>query len=198
MSQPAKTDTGVVNIHGKQYKTVALRIQEFRDNYLLHALETELISQWELVNVKATNSNEEGRILATGYAEEKRAYGNINKTSAVENAETSAVGRALAFLGLGGTEIASADEVANAIAQQNVAADLAPLLHHNAVVVDLLGSIQLIKESLLGGNYSAAKEAWNELGSQEKKTLWRAHSEGGIFTDHERDQMQSSEWKDAQ
>ena len=47
----------------------------------------------------------------------------INKTSALENAETSAVGRALAFLGFAGTEIASADEVANAIKQQNFKPD---------------------------------------------------------------------------
>ena len=65
-------------------------------------------------------------IYATGHAEEYRADGKINKTSALENAETSAIGRALACLGLGGTEFASADEVARAISGQKPAAP-APL-----------------------------------------------------------------------
>tara|TARA_R110000737_G_scaffold167182_1_gene194036 strand:+ start:324 stop:914 length:591 start_codon:yes stop_codon:yes gene_type:complete len=55
-----------------------------------------------------------------GHAEEHRNASNINKTSALENAETSAVGRALAFAGWAGDEIASADEVAAAINQQPV------------------------------------------------------------------------------
>ena len=80
---------------------------------------TEIISAAELVVMKATIQDEERRILATGHAEEKRGSTNINKTSALENAETSAIGRALAALGYGGTEYASADEVANAISQQN-------------------------------------------------------------------------------
>ena len=54
-------------------------------------------------------------IVATGHAEEYRDSSKINKTSALENAETSAIGRALASFGLGGTEFASADEVARAI-----------------------------------------------------------------------------------
>ena len=58
--------------------------------------------------------------LATGYAEEVRGSSNINKTRALENAETSAVGRALAFAGYhSSTSIASADEVSVAIARQN-------------------------------------------------------------------------------
>ena len=56
--------------------------------------------------------------VATGYAEENRSQGNINKTSAMENAETGAIGRALACYGLGGDEYASADEVLRAIGQQ--------------------------------------------------------------------------------
>jgi hypothetical protein len=61
--------------------------------------------------MKATILNEQGRVLATGHSEEYRADGKINATSALENSETSAIGRALAALGLGGTEFATADEV---------------------------------------------------------------------------------------
>ena len=60
-----------------------------------------------------------GDIVATGHAQEDKASSNINKTSYVENCETSAVGRALGFLGIGiETSIATADEVAMAIAKQ--------------------------------------------------------------------------------
>ncbi len=112
-------DTGKVAIHGKEYKTVALRINEFRERCPGFGIETELVSANDtLVVMKATIFDLERNIISTGYAEEKRNSSNINKTSALENAETSAVGRALAFFGLAGTEIASADEVANAINNQ--------------------------------------------------------------------------------
>ena len=109
---------GVVNIHGKQYKTVALRVNEFRKDHPAFGLETELVQNTDLVIMKALIKDESGRVIATGYAEEKRNSTNINKTSALENCETSAIGRALAAFGLAGEEYASADEVANAINQQ--------------------------------------------------------------------------------
>jgi hypothetical protein len=116
------TFTGVhempVKIHGKEYKTVAERINEFRSIHPDWSVQTDLVSDdGVLVVMKSTISDHE-RILSTGYAEEIRGSSMINKTSALENAETSAVGRALAFFGLGGTEIASADEVASAIQAQ--------------------------------------------------------------------------------
>ena len=109
-----------VNIHGKNYKTVAERLEEFRKKFKGYKIITELISRDEqTVVMKAIIYDNENKIASTGYAEEIRSSSLINKTSALENCETSAVGRALAFLGLAGTEIASADEVANAIKQQN-------------------------------------------------------------------------------
>jgi hypothetical protein len=107
---------GIVNIRGKEYQTVALRVHTFREQYPKHALLTEVLHRdAECVVLKATISDETGRVLATGHAEEYRKASEINKTSALENAETSAIGRALAAFGLGGTEFASADEVARAI-----------------------------------------------------------------------------------
>jgi hypothetical protein len=43
-------------------------------------------------------------IIATGWAEEIRGQGNVNKTSHLENCETGAVGRALANAGLSGSD----------------------------------------------------------------------------------------------
>ena len=111
-----------VNIHGKQYKTVAERINEINTNEVKYSLTTEIIS-WEneLIVMKATLKFD-GRKF-TGHSYEKENTTNINKTSALENCETSCIGRALASAGYGGEEFASADELVNALAQQQEAAD---------------------------------------------------------------------------
>jgi hypothetical protein len=113
-------DTGVVNIHGREYKTVAKRVDEFRKEHgSKYAILTELVSMDERnVVMRAEILDENRHAIATGYAEENRTASQINRTSALENCETSAIGRALANFGLGGGEYASADEVANAIKQQ--------------------------------------------------------------------------------
>lgn len=109
-----------VNIKGRPYIMVNERIQEFRKIYPDYSLETEIISMTgDSVCLKAIIKNEEGRVLATGLAHEDRGASMINKTSYVENAETSAWGRALGNLGVGiDASIASAEEVLNAMAGQ--------------------------------------------------------------------------------
>ena len=118
-----------VEIHGKQYATVNERIEELHKKYNgCVSINTELLeTQGDVVRMKAIvelKEMVEGQEVAsntfTGHAEEIVGSTMINKTSALENAETSAVGRALAFAGFQtDASIASADEVANAIVQQN-------------------------------------------------------------------------------
>lgn len=118
-------DKHTVNIHGKEYETVASRVSRFREE-IGHSLSisTKIIEVTEnRVIMKATIKDAKGFVIATGHAEEVRAASTINKTSALENCETSAIGRALAAFGLAGTEFASADEVAGAISQQGKIAD---------------------------------------------------------------------------
>ena len=113
-----------VNIHGKQYRTVAERINLFYERFgKMHTqIITEIVKDdGNIIQVKATinvddrrDSNNAISLLGTGYAEEDRSKGRINSTSALENCETSAIGRALASIGLGGEEYASANEVENA------------------------------------------------------------------------------------
>jgi hypothetical protein len=113
-------NTGIVNIKGKEYQTVALRVQKFREFHPDWSLTSEvLFRDADCVVVKSIIADETGRVLATGHAEEYRKASQINGTSALENAETSAHGRSLAALGIGGTEFASANEVQNAIHQQS-------------------------------------------------------------------------------
>jgi len=113
-------ESGKVMIHGKEYETVASRVQKFKTKYPKNSLVTALVSRDEdYVVMLAEIRDESDRLMARGHAEERRDSSSINKTSALENCETSAIGRALAAFGLGGTEFATADEVANAISQQN-------------------------------------------------------------------------------
>lgn len=108
-----------INIHGKQYVEVKERIKYFRENFKDWSLTSEVIDLNEdRCVIKATISNEKGRVIASGIAYESKGSSYINKTSFIENCETSAWGRALANIGIGlDVAIASADEVLNAKAQ---------------------------------------------------------------------------------
>lgn len=115
MSKP-NGNSGIVDIHGRQYQTVALRVQNFREKHGLElSLTTEIVHRDEECVVMRATIRKGGDVLATGHAEEYRNASTINRTSALENCETSAIGRALAALGLGGTEFATADELVNAL-----------------------------------------------------------------------------------
>ncbi len=114
-------------IKGKEYAEVNQRILAFRKLYPEGYITTEMLSNKDGVCVfKATagyytfiDGRPQKTELATGTAYEKENSSFINKTSFIENCETSAVGRALAMLGIGvDTSIASAEEVGNAIANQ--------------------------------------------------------------------------------
>ena len=133
------------------------------------------------------------RVRGTGYAEEYRSSSKINRTSAMENAETSAIGRALAACGLAGTEYASADEVANAISQQNEQEALQPLLKMADVLRENFASVAFIKESLSCGDYDAAAEAEAEMERDDLVALWVAPSKGGVWTTEERAKLKSNE-----
>ena len=112
---------GFINIHGKQYATVAQRLQEFRKRYPLAQITTHLEKDEDNIVIFSCAIWIDGVVIATGWAEEVRGSSNINKTSALENAESSSLGRALAFMGYGiDGSIASAEEVENAIEIQAV------------------------------------------------------------------------------
>ncbi len=109
-----------VDIKGKAYVTVNERIRYFREKYPEYSLITDLIE----VNanhalIKASVIDKDGRILANGTSFETAGTSFINKFSHVENAETSAWGRALGNFGIGIDEsVASFEEVATAIQNQ--------------------------------------------------------------------------------
>jgi hypothetical protein len=115
------------NIRGKAYVEVNERIKFFRqeEQYKNWGILTEFpVLDSEQCLCLCTITTPEGQIVAQGHAHEEKGSSNINKTSYVENCETSAVGRALAMLGIGiDTSIASANEVNDAIAKQQTMVD---------------------------------------------------------------------------
>lgn len=109
-----------INIKGKEYVEVNERLLYFRETFKDWSLESEVIEKTNTsIMIKAIIKDAEGRIRSTGLAEEIKGSTFINKTSYVENCETSAWGRALGALGIGiETSVASYEEIANAISQQ--------------------------------------------------------------------------------
>ena len=104
---------GIAQRGGKKYTQVVHRMEAFRTIFGLdYGVDTQvLVDDGHRVVVKAIITNENGIVIGSGMAEEIRGEGHVNKTSALENCETSAVGRALASIGLSGGEYASANEM---------------------------------------------------------------------------------------
>ena len=103
-------------IKGKAYVLVANRIVYFNETYPKGYIQTQLKSENDsflvIVKAKITPDISQQDRFFTGYSQAKWGEGYINKTSALENAETSAVGRALAMMGIGVIDsIASVDEI---------------------------------------------------------------------------------------
>ena len=127
--QRANAQIRTTNIKGKEYAEVNQRIKAFRMVYPEGFILTELVSNEDGVCVMRATvgyDREDGEpiLLGTGTAYEKETSSYINKTSYIENCETSAVGRALGMAGFGiDTSVASFEEVANAQANQNITAN---------------------------------------------------------------------------
>jgi len=170
-----------VNIKGKEYATVASRVGIFRKYFPAYSIITEIVTDDEQrVIIKASILDENNKIISTGYAEEIRGQGLINITSAIENAETSAIGRALAAFGLIGGEYASSFEVENAIQKQSnqntnsldikaiiqqeneklKEADLSVYLQDDTLIIQgkTFGKQNLIKK--LGYKWQPSKKVW--------------------------------------
>lgn len=112
------------DIKGKDYAEVNQRIKAFRMVYPTGRITTTMLSNESGICVFYAQvgywaDNGEFKELGTGTAYEKENSTFINKTSYIENCETSAVGRALGMCGFGiDTSVASYEEVQNAINNQ--------------------------------------------------------------------------------
>ena len=109
-----------VKIHGKSYALVSTRLAYARRVLgSLLDLKTTIIHHDDKKVIVQVDAYISDIHVSTGISEEYRSFSKINNTSALENAETSAVGRALAFLGFASDSVASAEEVSLAIEQQD-------------------------------------------------------------------------------
>ena len=108
-----------VNIHGKEYYTVVERLKMLKNDFKIdYSLTTDLLKcDDKVVVMKATLKI--GDNVYTGHAMEKFGSSKINTSSALENAETSAIGRCLSSASYFGSEFCSANELENALVQQD-------------------------------------------------------------------------------
>lgn len=171
-----------IDIKGKPYVMVHEKLRYFR--------EQDVYTEWQLVTeitdlnddrvvMKASIIDTDGRVMATGHAFEYADSTFINKTSFIENCETSAVGRALSNLGIGIEEsYASAEEVANAVEQQK---DQRPWMKQvqfdkavrriqeanpNVVIEEDGNELELSKQEFidkLRANFRMKKDYWEQL-----------------------------------
>lgn len=180
--QEANKTLSTMDIKGKSYVLVNERVRAFRMLYPNGIITTEIVSLADgVVVMKATVSDDTGCLLSTGYAYEKESSSYINKTSYIENCETSAVGRALGFLGIGiDTSIASYEEVQNAVNNQggaveqpktkeqpkqspigiDAAAKLLKVLDKNGIAPDTIFSLYQVKSL---SDLTSVQEAHIEL-----------------------------------
>jgi len=111
-----------INIKGSNYITVNERLKYFRSEETFNGwrINEDVIDLNEKEGIfKVTIFDSSGEPITSAHAQEYRDNSYINKTSFLENGFTSALGRALGYLGIGiDTSIASADTIKNAIVNQ--------------------------------------------------------------------------------
>jgi len=157
-----------IDIKGKKYVQVSDRVMYFNEVYKNGNIETKLLSEIDnnrvVIKAYVTPDVANPARVFTAYSQEVVGDGMVNKTSALENAETSAVGRALGFMGIGIIEgIASADEVHKA--QNNHQAQ-----SHNNYDAPSDKQLELIKKLKEQRGWTSA-EIVAELNMGEIKTL---------------------------
>lgn len=164
--QEKQLPAGVIAIHGREYHTVAKRIADFRQKFKAEdgwAIYTEFLFRTpEMVIAKAIVVDPDGRTVAIGHAQEEIALmsGGMSD-SMLEIAETSAVGRALAFIGFGGQEIASADDMA----RRSVAPPKMSPKRHRETVESLTSFCESDDDQGL-------LQVWEELDQEEQTYVW--------------------------
>lgn len=176
-----------VDIRGKDYKLIAARLKEFLDDskreYVIHtevlkADTTEALVKASVIHVPT------GTVCSTGHAHEIQGSTNVNKTSWVENCETSAIGRCIGMFDskYTGDSIASADEVANAIKQQN----MTDWLEYMELLRENYDWVTYAKEAIANEDWQTLAAIWTDIDHETMAKLFLAPTKGGIFTTEER------------
>lgn len=156
--------TGVV----KHYETVASRLARFRTEHMNDKIQSTIIECTDekvmvLVEISYYFTDSGWQVISSAHAEEYRCDGEINATSALENCETSALGRALSFAGYGTAEtISSAEEVIGAKAKAVVQEQNAP------------GALILLQNAAKDGMFGL-EHAWNTVLSKDDRVACKGY-----------------------
>lgn len=152
----------------RNYETVASRVFRFRQQYPTWSIRSQILDCTDevcRVQVEIGFLSEDGKYVcvAMGHAEEYRTTEGINATSALENCETSAIGRALSFAGFGSPDsIASADEVFGAQRKAQI------------IEETKAGAVVVLQNAAKKGT-EALQEAWEKTLSYEDRQACRGH-----------------------
>ncbi len=150
-----------VKIHGKEYITVAERVDEFHKKHPNGSIQTELVKFGDGIVITKTHVYPDVSDTIrkfTGLAYEEIGSSQINRTSALENCETSSCGRAITFaMGTSGKtdSIASADEVQNAIHQQET--------HYSITDKQKENYQKFLQHQMFKGKKKEANDYWKTL-----------------------------------
>ena len=164
-------DGQTIKIHNNDYATVALRIGILRRNLgTAVTIKSSIIFQDDKKVIVQSELFIDNKLISTGLAEEVRSSSRINQLSALEVAETSAVGRACAMAGLTNDKIASAEEVSGAVvaSDKKLTAALSELgkVSHLGSYRSWLTTNQKLMEEVKGSNplaYSEFLEKFNQI-----------------------------------
>ena len=164
-----------IKIHSKDYADVAFRVGMLRKNLGLDAtISSELLFHDDKKVIVKSSIFIDGKLVSTGLAEELKSSSRINQLSSLEVAETSAVGRAAAFAGLTNDNIASSQEVSNAIVASDtkLTAALAELdkVSHLGAYSEWLSTNKELMQDVKASNAHAWQEFLEKF-NQIKKNL---------------------------
>jgi len=160
-----KTDG--VNLKGKSYTEVAKRIEVFRKHFGFRYGFTEeiIVDDGKRVVIKAKIYDREhpDTPISEGHAEEIRGSSLVNKTSAIENCSTSALGRAIAFCGLHGGQMASINEIEKAQNNEKNIDENKPKEEKKLTLDETIKKTEQDRKDIANGKYPPATETKSQV-----------------------------------
>ena len=186
---------GFVDISGTWYKKVSARVKDFREKHPDYTISTEIKFTEKTCRAVTEIKDPNGRLISNGHSEKKWAQGSASRAVGVERVETASVGRALAFFGMGGDDIGSADEIVDSIEDRTGKLEraLENVLKHIAVIDRNWSSVIEIRQAIDEEQWDRLREVYDELSDDDKIDLDLAPSKGGLLSTYERKQLKDGD-----
>lgn len=173
-----------INIKGKEYITVNERLKAFRNEFKDYSLIGRIIDRTpDSVIFEAQIIDDKGIVRANGFARETTQKGGVNKFAMLENAETSAWGRALGNFGIGIDEaICTADELESKMEYEGAPQQTPPPAPPKKTLEERIAAFREYLETatLEGMNGDSYKKTFKELcllaGPEKAEELTKLHN----------------------